>query len=921
MTSDDATVPRDPLDLLVERFLERRRSEPQLSVAEFAREHPSHETVLLDLLPTIVALEQHKRDRASSGSSGRRATVPQLERLGDFRIVREIGRGGMGVVFEAVQEALGRKVALKVLPQSGLLTGNQLERFRREAQIAAQLHHSNIVPVFGSGESDGYHWYAMQFIDGQGLDGWRRTQAEQPPKGPGAWRTRARFVARLGVQAASALHHAHSLGTLHRDVKPGNLLLQGVDHLWVTDFGLAKALEAESLTHSGDLLGTLQYMAPEQFAGQYDVCSEVYALGVTLYEMVTLQPAFVGISRSELMERIRQHRLDPVRRVCPDLPIDLAVIIGKACARDPRDRYADCAALARDLQAFLDDRPVEARPLSNVAQVWRWCRRNRLTAAMAASTLLALVVAGVIGWIGYVGTQQALARAAQESERAERNLELTLAAFGRVFDGLVGLDPTLSLHEDEETGEATVLVRSVDPRDVALLQEMLAFYDRFAAQNEGNVALRFETARACWRVAAIHARLGSADNLEAAARSYDLALAHLAAIGNRDVRRERATVMVESAQLARRRGESGAARRTLGEALQLVEGYAADGGRAARLELATVHYLLATDLPGNRRPPFGPGGRGAEFDRDRERERLPAIREHLAKATGLVDGVLAEDPQSADAQSLRARVLLSTSRFARRSEPGRGDGDRDKAQMAAIEALRAVVANHPERDDDRFALCRVLLEPSRRDEGPRGGRDAREAATPDAGLLREAVGHARSLAARQPSFREYQRVLAQSCSALGRALAGRGETGEGDAARKARLMEAESVLLEALRAEEKLGPDAAPVDRALLVQNLQTRRALVAVYEAQGRRDDVRAQVTAMLGRLEALVGERANLPRIGELLQARPGAPDGGGLREQLRGVIERAGDPALAERLRALIARLPARDDGPPPDGRRGR
>ena len=105
------------------------------------------------------------------------------------------------------------------------------------------------------------------------------------------------------------------------------------------------------------------------------------------------------------------------------------------------------------------------------------------------------------------------------------------------------------------------------------------------------------------------------------------------------------------------------------------------------------------------------------------------------------------------------------------------------------------------------------------------------------------------------------------------------------------------------------------------MQNLQTRRALVAVYEAQGRRDDVRAQVTAMLGRLEALVGERANLPRIGELLQARPGAPDGGGLREQLRGVIERAGDPALAERLRALIARLPARDDGPPPDGRRGR
>ena len=917
MSSDDATTPRDPLDLLVEQFLARRRGEPQLSATAFAHAHPEHAAALLDLLPTIVALEQHKRDRASSGSSGRRVAVPQLDRLGDFRIVREIGRGGMGVVFEAMQESLGRKVALKVLPQSGLLTGNQLERFRREAQIAAQLHHSNIVPVFGSGESDGYHWYAMQFIDGQGLDAWRRVQAEQPPQGPGAWRTRARFVARLGVQAASALHHAHSLGTLHRDVKPANLLLQGGDHLWVTDFGLAKALEAEGLTHSGDLLGTLQYMAPEQFAGHYDVCSEVYALGVTLHEMLTLQPAFVGATRSELMERIRQHRLEPLRRACPDLPIDLAVIVGKACARDARDRYADCAALARDLQAFLDDRPVEARPLSGVAQVWRWCRRNRLAAAMAGSTLAALLVAGVTGWIGYVGTREALARAERESQRAEGNLELTLAAFGRVFDGLVGLDPALALHEDEETGEATVLVRSVDPRDVALLQEMLAFYDRFAAQNEGNVALRFETARACWRVGAIHARLGTPANLEAAARSYELALAHLAAVGDRDVRRERAAVLVEAAQLLRRRGEAEAARRRLGEALTLLEALAVDGGKAARIDLATVHYLLATDPPAGRRPAFGPGGRGAETDRERDRERLPAIREHLAKATSLVDGVLAEDPTSADAQSLRARALLSTSRFARRSEPGRGDGDRDKAQAAAIEALRAVVAAHPERDDDRFALCRVLLDQQRREDGPRGGR---EPASADPAALREALGHARTLATKQPSFREYQRLLAQACSALGRTLAGRGDGGEGESARKARGAEAEALLLEALRAEARLGGESEPQDRGLLVQNLQTRRALIALFDAQARRDDAKVQVVELLDRIEALVGERANPPRFGDLLQGRPGSFDAG-LREQLRGVVERISDPALVERLRALTARLPARDDGLQPDGRRGR
>ena len=283
MSGDGDTAARDPIDLLVERFLAARRNDAKLTVESFAAAHPEHAGLLLDLLPTIVALEDHKRERASSGSGRRRASVPQLERLGEFKIVREIGRGGMGVVFEAVQESLGRKVALKVLPQAALLTGNQLERFRREAQIAAQLHHSNIVPVFGSGESDGYHWYAMQFIVGESLDGWRAEQTAAPPQGSGAWRARARFVARLGVQAAEALHYAHGAGTLHRDVKPGNLLLEANDHLWVTDFGLAKALEAEGLTHSGDLLGTLQYMAPEQFAGSYDVRSEVYALGVTLY--------------------------------------------------------------------------------------------------------------------------------------------------------------------------------------------------------------------------------------------------------------------------------------------------------------------------------------------------------------------------------------------------------------------------------------------------------------------------------------------------------------------------------------------------------------------------------------------------------------------------------------------------------------
>ena len=256
--SERADSERDPLDLLIERFLEQHRSGEPVTPSSFAEQHPESAAQLLELLPTLLALEDVKRDRASSSSGQQRVSLPKLDRLGDFRIERELGRGGMGVVFEAVQEALDRRVALKVLPQASLLTGNQLERFQREAQIAARLHHTNIVPVYGSGESDGYHWYAMQFIAGQSLDRWRQEQSARSPVGDAAWSSRGRFVARVGAAAAGALHCAHAHGTLHRDVKPGNFLLDQEDHVWVTDFGLAKEFENEGLTKSGDLLGTLQ---------------------------------------------------------------------------------------------------------------------------------------------------------------------------------------------------------------------------------------------------------------------------------------------------------------------------------------------------------------------------------------------------------------------------------------------------------------------------------------------------------------------------------------------------------------------------------------------------------------------------------------------------------------------------------------
>lgn len=761
MTGDED---KDLDPALIDEFLARHRQGEPITVAAFAAQHPEAEAQLREILPTLVALEGAKRERASSGSSGRRVSLPKLERLGDFRLVGELGRGGMGVVFEAVQESLARKVALKVMPQASLLTGNQLERFRREAQIAAQLHHSNIVPVFGSGESDGYHWYAMQFIGGKSLEHWRRDQAAAPPQGSGAWRNRARFVARLGAQAASALAYAHGQGTLHRDIKPGNLLLEDNDHLWITDFGLAKALEAEGLTHSGDLLGTLQYMAPEQFAGQYDQRSEVYALGVTLYELLVLAPAFAGRSRSELMDRMRSQRPEALRRRCPELPEDLVVIVEKAMARDPADRYADAEQLEHDLVAFLEDRPIAARRQGQLALLRRWCRRNQAVATLAVSTLLAVVAAGVTGWIAFGITKDALGEASAQSERAERTLRRTLDAFGEVFDALLGPDPVLSVDEDPDSGEQTLLLRNAAaPRDVDLLQQMLAFYNAFAAENADNQALRYETARAYRRLGTIRARLGQSDQYAAAAADFAQALARLAAITDRDVRREQAAVEIAWGQLEQRRGGFEAAGEHFRAALPLLEALPMEN-RSVRFELAQVRFYLAQTIVVR-----GGAGRG----RDGEPARREA-REQARQAFVLIEGLLQEEPKNAEFRLFKARCLMrgggpagSGPRGVPGGGPGAGrpEGDGPFAQRRqelhdeALAILRELVVEVPSAEV-RFELAQALLRGAA--PLPRG--------EPDAELLREARQQAEQLVKAEPGVEEYVLLRAEVGVMLGRTL-------------------------------------------------------------------------------------------------------------------------------------------------------
>ena len=417
-----------------------------------------------------------------------------LERLGDFRVLRVVGRGGMGVVYEAEQVSLGRRVALKVMAGHRLNDPSQLARFAREAKAAARLHHTNIVPVFGVGEAEGIHYYVMQFIHGQGLDAvlseLKRLEAVQEPpaetrearRGEAsatdvAWSLIAgtysgvggttandpscssgvtreasandsldfavvpatsslvlsgqsaytRSVARIGLQAAEGLAYAHEQGILHRDIKPSNLLLDAHGIVWITDFGLAKATTDEKLTHTGDIIGTVRYMAPERFHGRCDARSDIYALGLTLYELLAKRPAFDESDRGKLIRQVTDIEPPPLRQLDRKLPRDLATIVHKAIEREPADRYRTAEDLAEDLRRFLEDRPIAARPFTAAEQLWRWCKRNPWLAGsvgVAAAALMAVLVVTLL----YADRQ---ARHAADLANANTRIRTTLSESNR----------------------------------------------------------------------------------------------------------------------------------------------------------------------------------------------------------------------------------------------------------------------------------------------------------------------------------------------------------------------------------------------------------------------------------------------------------------------------------------------------------
>ena len=621
------TGDRHPFEQIAEDFVSKLRWGLTPSIEQYAQKYPDHASIIRTVFPSLEVVERVSAKNATAPELSTRTAQshvgqpPTPSHFDDFKIIRCIGHGGMGVVYEAVQESLHRKVALKVIhPQASASTKSK-DRFRREAESAAGLHHTNIVPVYGSGQDHGLLYYAMQLIRGatlaqvieslqtrwkgssqqqsgtdrQNLDpadqlladqlllekshrstpepvastsyvtdkpdesqektleftnGERTsrvgneptlgssliTNPEPPPPDPTDARKSYptppkhyyRNISRLISNAASALDYAHQSGVLHRDIKPSNLLLDHSGTIWVADFGLARREDLDGQTQTGELLGTLRYMAPEQFAGKSDPRSDVYSLGLTLFELLTLRPALESPKRRLLDPTLySQLEFNPSEK--QTIPADLQTIVLKAAAINPEKRYQRARHLQEDLERFLEDRPILARRETWIESAIRWARRNPAIATLA-STLFGLLLTIAI-LLGLWNRQQsktleelnlayqfsaktlderteALHQAELQANRAKRNMQLALEAFDTITENISSRGRSLEMLElDDENVESVGFADAVlSQADVELLSSLEDFFNRFAQENTTD--LRLDAAISRRRVGEIEHKIG-----------------------------------------------------------------------------------------------------------------------------------------------------------------------------------------------------------------------------------------------------------------------------------------------------------------------------------------------------------------------------------------------------------------------------
>ena len=810
MSSIESNDDRHPVEVIAEEYSVRMRAGEKPTIEEYALRYPEHAELIRSVLPSIALVERvsfnDSQQRRSDDSNARHTIAAgRPESLGDYEIVREIGRGGMGVVYEAIQRSLNRHVALKVI--SSLISGNTKHsaRFRREAEAAASLHHTNIVPIYGIGEDHGLQYYAMQLIDGVTLhdvigvlrnnevgsiqsgeaarrmlnnsatetvlpfiaaasstifssqaQAQRKTRDGEPEMAeanPEATtmvaqnelepstekssplqslnqqkltREYFRNVARTIANVANALHYAHHQRVLHRDIKPANLLLDREGTVWITDFGLARRTDLDAETQTGEILGTLRYMAPEQIAGTGDSRVDIYSLGLTLFELLTLRPA-IESPKSRLLDPERNSIIRSPRSIQPNIPSDLQTITLKACAYAPKDRYQHAREFEEDLRRFLEDRPIQAKRSTRAELLVRWARRNPAIAMLAAATIGLLVfIASLLGvWnrqqqlsIREIGKEferaetnlkeksVALARVEREQSRAEKNLNLALMAFDQITNNIASRGSGIAIIsdlEEEELGEFSNATLS--QADVALLESLLAFFDQFSEENSKD--LRVEAAVGRQRVGEIQHKLGQLDKAE---QSYQKAMDAFRSILEQKpdqaeivlpmiaIHSERLTLYAKRGQIPRAHSEYMEARKLLEKSTEVKK---SAEGRFALAKLLNCAGTSATRFGGDTRPRLN---RPTLLSHEHA-ARIKREAEYNAEALALLKELATESPENVSYQVVLGRALRDESRIASLTN----DFQRaDEVLRRSIELFEALCKTHPDSAAFKYELAETL---------------------------------------------------------------------------------------------------------------------------------------------------------------------------------------------------------------------
>jgi len=502
-TPDDSSevIERPEVLATLRRYREELASGLRPNRTETLSRHPDIADDLAGCLDTLEFLEVATATRSIGTFASDWDRIELPAQFGDYRLLRIVGQGGMGAVYEAEQVSLRRQVAVKTLPFASALDDRQLQRFRNETHAIAQLRHPNIVRILSVGFERGVHYFAMEWVEG-------RTLASVIRDTQTATSTHLRLVVEQIVRAAHAIGHANDVGVIHRDIKPSNLMADANGDVRVMDFGLAHVGNLSRITRTGDFLGTLRYASPEQVLGGgaiVDHRTDVYSLGSTLYELITLRPAREGDDHREVLRKVASEQLIAPRKLNPLIPPDLETITLKAMATDREERYVSASEFAADLEHFLAGRSITARPPSTVVRIRRWSRRHT-TALISAAVSAIMLLLGTVIVLAF--SNAAIQREREQADEARQEAIKSLrTAREAVYHLLTRMGD-----------ERLAFVPQMEKMRRDMLEEALRLYETLEELREEDTALRLDVATSYGRLGRIDLKLGRIPEAERSLR-------------------------------------------------------------------------------------------------------------------------------------------------------------------------------------------------------------------------------------------------------------------------------------------------------------------------------------------------------------------------------------------------------------------